>query len=114
MVQTMDWPRNPGIARVQGINRDNPGIVLRKPWIHINFSRIMHEYYRIKVCHELRDSRFCSRIIRYNATTSLCSKEISKIDRRYDYYHKYRGTAVSLMGPLGNINLVQMHEIELF
>ena len=37
VVQTMDWPRNPRIARAQSVDRDNPGIVLRKPWIHINF-----------------------------------------------------------------------------
>ena len=36
VVQTMDWPRNPRIARAQSVDRDNPGIVLRKPWIHIN------------------------------------------------------------------------------
>ena len=26
VVQTMDWQRNPGIACVQSINQDNPGI----------------------------------------------------------------------------------------
>ena len=29
-VQTMDWPRNPGIARAQSMDQDNPGIALRK------------------------------------------------------------------------------------
>ena len=26
MVQTMDWPRNPGIVRAQSMDPDNPGI----------------------------------------------------------------------------------------
>ena len=26
MVQTMDWPRDPGIACAQSLNQDNPGI----------------------------------------------------------------------------------------
>ena len=30
VVQTMDWPRNPGIARAQSMDQDNPGIALRK------------------------------------------------------------------------------------
>ena len=30
VVQTMDWPRNPGIARAQSIDQDNTGIALRK------------------------------------------------------------------------------------
>ena len=29
VVQTMDWPRNPGIARAQRMDQDNPGIALR-------------------------------------------------------------------------------------
>ena len=33
VVQTMDWPRNPGIARAQCMDQDNPGIALRKAWI---------------------------------------------------------------------------------
>ena len=30
VVQTMDWLRNPGIARAQSMDPDNPGIALRK------------------------------------------------------------------------------------
>ena len=30
VVQTMDWPRNPGITRAQSLDQDNPGIALRK------------------------------------------------------------------------------------
>ena len=26
----LDWPRNPGIARAQSMDQDNPGIALRK------------------------------------------------------------------------------------
>ena len=31
-VQTMDWPRNPGIVRAQSMDQDNPGIALRKAY----------------------------------------------------------------------------------
>ena len=30
VVKTMDWPRNPGIARAQSMDPDNPAIALRK------------------------------------------------------------------------------------
>ena len=30
VVQTMDWPRKPGIARAQSMDPDNPGISLSK------------------------------------------------------------------------------------
>ena len=33
VVQSMDWPRNPGIARAQSMDQDNPGIALRKAYI---------------------------------------------------------------------------------
>ena len=42
VVQAMDWPRNPGIARAQSMHPDNPGIALRKALIDMSACNIFY------------------------------------------------------------------------